>query len=166
MDAKRLHRLQGDLSRFLDAVLPDLGRQGARSVHNAATFVGTEGWVSIAYEKVVTHPASLMASQIAPGEIHLHDSALERKPAGLAQGHPQFATAGHHQDWLASVKSRKDPVDPIESAVHSDLISHLSDICIRTGRPIRWDPVRQTIAGDAEARKMMSRPMRAPWRLA
>src|SRR5262245_23491563 len=31
MDAKRLHRLRGDLTRYLDAVLPDLGRQGRRS---------------------------------------------------------------------------------------------------------------------------------------
>ena len=30
MDAKRLHRLQGDLARYLDDVLPDLGRRGRR----------------------------------------------------------------------------------------------------------------------------------------
>ena len=31
MDAKQLQRLQGDLTRYLDAVLPDLGRHGRRS---------------------------------------------------------------------------------------------------------------------------------------
>jgi SRSO17 transposase len=31
MDAKRLHRLQGDLTRYLDDVLPDLGRHGRRA---------------------------------------------------------------------------------------------------------------------------------------
>ena len=30
MDAKRLLRLQGDLTRYLDDVLPDLGRQNRR----------------------------------------------------------------------------------------------------------------------------------------
>src|SRR3954452_21162733 len=30
MDAKRLQRLQGDLTRYLADVLPDLGRQGRR----------------------------------------------------------------------------------------------------------------------------------------
>src|ERR1700736_4764921 len=30
MDAKRLHRLPGDRSRYLDDVLPDLGRHGRR----------------------------------------------------------------------------------------------------------------------------------------
>src|SRR4051812_45291952 len=30
MDAKRLQRLRGELRRFLDAALPDLGRQGRR----------------------------------------------------------------------------------------------------------------------------------------
>ena len=62
-----------------------------------------------------------------------------------------------------STKYRKPTVDPIDSAVRSDLITQLCDICIRTGRRIRWDPKKQTIIGDAEARKMMSRPMRDPW---
>src|SRR5215470_9473399 len=31
MDPKRLLRLQGDLTRYLDDVLPDLGRHGRRS---------------------------------------------------------------------------------------------------------------------------------------
>jgi hypothetical protein len=56
-------------------------------------------------------------------------------------------------------------VGNIESSVRSDLVSHLTDICSRVGRPIRWDPVKETIVGDDVACKMMSRPMRAPWHL-
>jgi hypothetical protein len=32
-------------------------------------------------------------------------------------------------------------------------------------RTIRWDPQQQEIVGDAEAAKMLSRPLRAPWSL-
>jgi len=56
-------------------------------------------------------------------------------------------------------------VDDLHSAVRSDIICHLTDICIRRGRPITWDLEKETIVGDAEAVKMMSRPLREPWTL-
>jgi hypothetical protein len=60
-------------------------------------------------------------------------------------------------------RSRRTPISNIDSAVQSDFISHLGDICIRTGRTIKWDPVKETILGDEAACRMMRRPMRAPW---
>jgi len=141
-----------------DAPHPNLGTP---AVHNAAIFVGTEGWVAIAYGAIATHPASLMTSEIGPNEIHLHKSPIVKPPDAKIQS----GVAPHHQDWIESVKSRKDPVNPIESAVRSDLISQLSDLCIRTGRTIQWDPVKETIVGDKAAQKMTSQPMRKPWTL-
>jgi hypothetical protein len=43
------------------------------------------------------------------------------------------------------------------------MISQLSDLCIRTGAPVRWDPATETIAGNEMARMMMRRAMRSPW---
>jgi hypothetical protein len=139
----------GLLLRFMDdetaKKYPDL--PGIREDGNAATFVGPEGWVSVSYQRVRSHPAALIESKIGPDEIHLQESA------------------SHQLSWVDCIKSRRDPVGNIESAVHSDLVSHLSEICIRVGRPIRWDPKKETIVGDGEAQKRMSRPMRAPWKL-
>ena len=133
--------------KYPDAPHRDLGRRGTTEVHNAAIFVGSKGWVAIAYEKVVTEPASLAGSTIGPNEIHLQQSD------------------SHQLSWIDCVRTRKDPVSPVETGMRSDCVSHLADICIRTGRKIRWDPVKQTIAGDEAARKLMSRRMRKPWGL-
>ena len=69
------------------------------------------------------------------------------------------------QNFVDCVISRKQPVDNLHSAVRSDIICHLSEICIREGRPITWDPKKETIVDDPEAAKRMHRPMRAPWTL-
>jgi hypothetical protein len=142
---------------------PDLSRPGVPFVHNAAIFIGTEGWVAVAYEKVAAHPASLLTSEIGPGEIHLHASPQSPLPHAIRTSP---GVRPHHQDWIASILSGKDPVSPMETAVKSDLISQLSDLAIRTGSMVRWDPVKQTITGNEEARRMMSQPMRKPWKLA
>jgi hypothetical protein len=56
-------------------------------------------------------------------------------------------------------------VDDLHSAVRSDIISHLSDICIREGCTITWDPEKEMIVNDPQAAKRMHRPMREPWSL-
>jgi hypothetical protein len=122
---------------------------------NAATFVGSEGWISVGYGELQAQPASVLDSVIGPEEIHL--------PNGDYAGSPYVQA--HHVSWHNCMRSRRDPVGNIESSVRSDLVSHLSEICARLGRPIRWDPVQETIVGDEAACKLMSRPMRAPWQL-
>lgn len=153
--------------RFEDAPHPEMpwGRRGVTNVHNGAVFIGSEGWVIVSYEKVVTHPDSLMESVIGPNEIHLPDSALPTIPQGMPTGQQQVATAAHHQNWIQAILKGTPTVGDIEGAAASDLISNLSDLCIRTGGSLRWDPRKQTIAGNEAARKLMSRPMRDPWKL-
>jgi hypothetical protein len=135
----------------------------ARKLPNGAVFVGTEGWVIVNYGRVLTSPESLMGSVIGPNEVHLHDSALATIPEGLPKGFQQTLTAAHHQDWVRAIRTGSPTVDPIESAFRSDLISQLSDLCIRTGAPVRWDPAKETVTGNEMARMMLRRAMRSPW---
>jgi hypothetical protein len=109
------------------------------------TFVGTEGWIAPSRGRISAEPASLLRTKIRPDEIHL-----------LQDSH-------HYRNFLMSVKSRTAPASNIDSAVQSDYISHLGDIAIRTGRKIKWDPIKETIVNDDEAARMMTRSMRAPW---
>jgi hypothetical protein len=135
----------------------------AAKMPNGAVFVGTEGWVIVNYGKVLTSPASLMDSVIGPNEIQLHDSALASIPEGLPKGFQQTLTAGHHQDWIRAIRTGSPVADDIESAFRSDMISQLSDLCIRTGEPVHWDPANETITGNDMARMTMRRAMRGPW---
>lgn len=167
-DGLVLHFVDNDTYRsYSEAPHPEMpwGRKGVMNVHNAAVFMGTEGYVMVSYEKVVTSPASLMDSVIGPGEIHLPDTALPSIPEGMLKGHQQVATAGHHQNWIHGIKTGQAPVGDIEGAVRSDLVSHLAELVVRTGQGLTWDPVKRTIVGNDAARKMMSRPIRGGWKL-
>jgi hypothetical protein len=104
-----------------------------------------------------------MQSVIGPNEIHILDSALETIPANLPKGFQETLTAGHHQNWIRAILTGSPVASPIESACRSDLISQLSQLCILTGKPVRWDPKNETIVGNDEAKKLIKRPMRKPW---
>ena len=72
----------------------------------------------------------------------------------------------HMVNFLDSIKSRKPTITPVEVAHHSALPGHLGLIAMLVGRKITWDAKQELIVGDADASKLMSRPYRAPWKLA
>ena len=114
---------------------------------DSTKFWGSEGFIDIRRSGLTTEPKSLASEVIGPAEIRL----------------PRYGN--HSQNLIDAVKTRRPAASNIESAVRSDIISHLGDIAVRTARKIRWDPAKETIVGDEAARRMMHRPMRSPWRL-
>jgi hypothetical protein len=56
----------------------------------------------------------------------------------------------------------------IRTVVHAHRtisIANLTNISVRTGRPVRFDPVKEEVVGDDEANRLVNVPMRAPWHL-
>ena len=113
---------------------------------NSVKFVGSKGSVWVGDRGQGAEPKSLWKDKIKPGEVHL-------KSADLGA------------DFMRCVKTRETTVSPIDDAVYSDIISHISDIAIRLKRPVKWDPAKEKIIGDDQASRMLSRAMREPWRI-
>lgn len=109
--------------------------------------VGDEGRIFVKRGRIETDPTRLVDETFSPSEIQLPPSD------------------NHHRNFLDCVRSRRTPVAPIEHAHRTITIAHLGNIAMRLGREIRWDPATETIAGDDTATRMLSRGMRAPWRL-
>ncbi len=110
-------------------------------------FEGTDGWVHVDRGGIRAQPAELLAVQFGPSDVRL--------PVSL----------NHQQNLLDCVKTRRATVCPIDVAVRSDTVCHLSDIAMRLGRKLRWDPAKEEFVGDAEANARLWRPMRSPWHL-
>ena len=64
-----------------------------------------------------------------------------------------------------AVKERGQAGGHAEAAHRCATLLHLANIAIRTGRKIKYDPVREQIIGDEEANRLVNVPMRAPWHL-
>jgi len=112
---------------------------------HGTTFWGEGGWISVNRGALYASPKSLQTARIREDEK------------------PVIRSSSQGRNFVESMKSRRPTVNPLESAIRSDTISHLSDIAVRLGRPVRWDPEKERIIGDGEATKRLGRPMRRPW---
>ncbi len=110
-------------------------------------FEGEDGWVHVNRSTLEAEPKSLLDVEIGPNEIRLPKSD------------------NHYRNFLDAVKTRKTPISPIDTAVHSDTLCQLSNIATRLGRKLRWDPEHERFVDDEEANEMLLRPMREPWTL-
>jgi len=131
---------------------------------NGIRYEGTEGWVFVSRgNEAVTasDPQSalkdaralaasdpgIITSVIGPNEVHLYEST------------------SHHGNWLDCVRSRREPIAPVEVAHRSCSACLLHHIAMKLNRKLRWDPEKERFIGDDEANAMLSRPQRAPYRL-
>ncbi len=69
----------------------------------------------------------------------------------------------HLRNFLDCVKDRKRPNADIEEGHKSTRLCHLGNIAYRIGRVLRFDGATETIAGDAEASKLLGRAYRKPF---
>lgn len=73
----------------------------------------------------------------------------------------------HQVNFIESVRSRKDPVVPVEIGHSSCTVCNLGNIACQLKRTIYWDPKTQTFVNDTDgaASKMMHYEYRSPWKL-
>lgn len=129
---------------------------------NGIKFYGTKGWIfvsrgneavtksdPVAKLKDSTALASsdpkIITSVIGPDEIHLYESKEQ------------------HGNWLECVRTRKQPISPVEMGHRACSTCLIHHIAMKTKRKLRWDPERERFLDDPDANAHLSRPQRAPY---
>lgn len=82
-------------------------------------------------------------------------------PAGPAD--PIQGAKAHSDNFLASVKARRQPSADVEIGCRTVTVCHLGNIAYWLQRPLRWDPQHELILDDEEASRWLDRAKREPW---
>ena len=129
---------------------------------NGLKFIGETGWVWVtrgyynpgepprAGQRINVLSASdprILKDGIKASEIHLHESPNN----------------DHHTDWLTSIKTRKQPATNAEIGHRSCAVCLLSQIAMKTDKPLKWDPAKERFTNDDAANRQLARPQRAPY---
>jgi predicted dehydrogenase len=121
-------------------------------------FEGTAGWIEVTPGGFTCSPASLADSAIGPNETHLPAANPQRQ-----EHSPPYWSADHVRNFIDSIKSRRDPIEPVEAGHRTASICHLGNIAMLLNRKLRWDPAAERFPEDAEAQAMVTRALRGPW---
>jgi predicted dehydrogenase len=129
---------------------------------NGIKFEGSEGWIFVSRgneavtssdpvaklkdaQALSASDPKIITSVIGPDEIHLYESK------------------DHHGNWLDCVRSRQQPIAPVEVAHRACSTCLLHHIAMKTKRKLYWDPIKERFKNDDEANAMLSRPQRSPY---
>ncbi|WP_235296588.1 Gfo/Idh/MocA family protein [Portibacter marinus] len=107
-------------------------------------FIGTEGILDVSRGYLESLPANILnpEGKIDPMEAYRH-------------------RWNHYQDWLSSMKTRSQPICPVEVGHRTATICNIANITYDLGRTLEWDPVKEEFVGDEKANAMQSRKPRA-----
>ncbi|RJP27517.1 MAG: gfo/Idh/MocA family oxidoreductase [Candidatus Omnitrophota bacterium] len=121
-----------------------LSKMGTKSIR----FIGEEGWIEMIDET---------------GEMNSEPKSLRIRSAPVQQHYNILSP--HIRNFLECMKTRGLPVCHPEIAHRAHTIAHVTNICLRLGRPVRWDYKTERFIDDEDANRMLSRTMRVPWEI-
>jgi predicted dehydrogenase len=118
-----------------------------KNIDQGTEFIGEKGSLFVHRGGIIATPRELLKDVDLP-------------PIANSQ-----ANFSHVNNFLECVKSRQTPVADISIGHRSATVCHLGNIAVRTGEKITWDPVAESIVGNADATKLLSKEYREPWSL-
>jgi predicted dehydrogenase len=131
---------------------------------NGIKFIGTEGWIFVSRGNEAVTASDPGARLKDPRALAASDPKIITSVIGANEIH-LYESKNHHGNWLECVKSRKQPIAPVEIAHRSCSACLIHHIAMKVKRKLHWDPVRERFRNDDEANAMLSRPQRPPYQL-
>jgi len=114
---------------------------------NGILFEGTEGRFFVNRGKITGKPVEDLKDKPLP------EGAIEEVYGGKV-------SENHTANFTEAMKSRKQPISDVWTHNRMLEICHLSNIAMRLGRELKWDPVKREIIGDTQANSFLSRENR------
>ena len=108
-------------------------------------FIGEKGWVRVWRGGFKAEPASILRQKTPPDGINL------------------YVSRNHMLNFQECMRSRKDPICPVEVGHRSNSVCVLHHIAMKLARKLRWDPTAERFANDDEANKLLDYTHREPW---
>lgn len=129
---------------------------------NGIRFEGDEGWIYVSRGSAKVTASDPTSDDPNNQALQVSDPKILQATIG-PDGVHLYESPEQHLDWLQCIRTRRQPVAPVEVGHRSCSVCLLSQIAMKLPRKLYWDPQRETFVNDKEANDMLSRPQRKPW---
>ncbi|MGB1128687.1 MAG: Gfo/Idh/MocA family protein [Haloferula sp.] len=111
-------------------------------------WIGEDGWVFVTRGKIEASNREWIRESTDRGPVKAYKSR------------------DHRKNFIDGIKTRTECICPAETAHRSITPGHLGYVSDALGRPLKWDPAKEVVVGDAEADKMLKTlDYRGDWKL-
>jgi myo-inositol 2-dehydrogenase/D-chiro-inositol 1-dehydrogenase len=108
-------------------------------------FEGEKGWIFVKRGAIDASDREILRQKVRDDEIKLYRSS------------------NHMKNFLECMRSRKDPVAPVEVGHRSNTVCVITHVAMKLGRKLEWDPEAERFTDDEEANRWLDYPHREPW---
>ncbi len=126
---------------------------------NGVKFEGTEGWIFVTRGSYRVTASDPVANKDGVKPLDASDPKIITSSIGAHEIHLPVSD-NHHRNWIDSIKSRKQPIAPVEIAHRSCSACLLHHIAMKLDRTLYWDPKKERFKNDDEANRFLSRSQR------
>lgn len=129
---------------------------------NGIKFEGTEGWVFVTRGSYRATDSDPLPDENGVKPLDASDPKILRSKIGADEIRLEVSE-DHHGNWLEAVRSRKQPIAPVEVGHRACSACLLHHMAMKVDRKLNWNPDGEKFVNDAEADKMLQRPHRKPY---
>jgi predicted dehydrogenase len=134
---------------------------------NGVTFTGSEG-------KIYVNRSRFTLSFNDVGKAKPFTKENQPLSEHLAAVETEFLTGAktrlyksddHKADFIASIRSRKEPIADVEVGARTVTVCHLANLAYYHGEKLKWDPAKENFASGTGNAKWLDVAYRDPWKL-
>ena len=108
-------------------------------------FIGDSGWIDVSRSHLAADRPDVLEQPLGASDERLYRSDQ------------------HMLNFLESMRSRRDPVSPVEVGHRSNSLCIITHIAMKLERKLRWDPATERFIDDETANRLLDYEHRAPW---
>jgi len=109
------------------------------------TFTGDDGWISVGRGWLKAERPEILNDEIGDDETRL------------------YVSDNHMLNFLSSMRTRQEPICPVEIGHRSNSICVITHLAMKLGRRLNWDPEAERFVDDEEANALLDYVHRDPW---
>ncbi|HPT21411.1 MAG TPA: Gfo/Idh/MocA family oxidoreductase [Bacteroidales bacterium] len=129
---------------------------------NGIRYEGTEGWIFVTRGNYKASPSDPVAKAESNKALDASDPAILTSTIKENETH-LYISEEQHGNWLDCIRSRKEPISPVEIGHRACTVCLITHIAMKLGRRLEWDPEKELFVNDNEANSMLYRAQRAPF---
>lgn len=129
---------------------------------NGIKYIGEDGWIFVSRGSYTASASDPVSKEKSSKALNASSPEILKSVIGENETH-LYKINDQHGNWLDCIKTRKQPISPIEKGHKACVVCLISDIAMQFDRKLEWDDKNEMFVNDDEANALLRRTQRKPY---